>query len=224
MIPLNVLIACEESQIECLAFRKFGCNAFSCDLQKSSGGFPQFHFHFDCKWCLNVPGWFVTEKGNAVYIDHWDLLIAHPPCTYLSKVSPIRTKERLLLGFQAKGFFMTMLNAPVKYVAVENPIPRKIFDLPKPSFSCDPYDFGSPWRKKTLYWLRNLPPLMYGISAVPLKSWVHCTRGSKKRSRSFPCIANAMAEQWTAFIINDLAQPKSAQNTPSEARRRAADK
>lgn len=204
---LKVLIACEESQTECLAFRKMNCEAYSADLQECSGGHPEWHFTGDCRNLFH-PGTYTTQAGTRVDVDKWDLIIAHPPCTYLSRVCPYNTPERIEKGIEAAAFFFEMLNAPADYVCVENPVPKKRFKLPKSDFACNPYDYGSPWRKKTLYWLRNLPPLMYGCSCPPGKSWVRCTRGSKKRSKSFPVIAQAMAEQWVPYILDDLSRHK----------------
>lgn len=203
MKKLRVLIACEESQTECLAFRQFGCEAYSCDLQPCSGGHPEWHIQGDCLDAFH-PGMMTTQAGTQLCTGEWDLIISHPPCTYLSKASPDNSPERIEAGYRAAEFFFACLDAPAKYVAVENPIPKARFGLPRPDFACNPYDFGEPWSKKTLFWLRNLPPLMYTYTGDKrVKSWVHCTRGSKKRSKAFASIANAMAEQWTYFIRND---------------------
>lgn len=209
MLPINVLIACEESQVECKTFLNAGCNAYSCDLQKCSGGLPSRHIVGDVR-LLFVPGSFAsTQDGFPLCVPEWDLIIAHPPCTYLSKVGapslfPNRCldSERFSLGQQAASFFLEMLNAPAQFVAVENPVPCKIFGLPAPSCSINPYDFGEPWSKRTLYWLRNLPPLMCGLENPSRQSWTAVKRGSKARSKSFVSIAEAMASQWIPIILS----------------------
>lgn len=210
MLKLNVLIACEESQTECEAFLAAGCNAYSCDLQQCTGRFPSRHIVGDVR-SLFFPGSFVvTQDGLPLCVPAWDLIIAHPPCTYLTRAAGAflyrghqLDNTRYNLGIEAAQFFMEMLNAPAKYVAVENPTPFKIFKLPKPSCVINPYDFGEPWSKKTLLWLRNLPPLLCTIEAPVRRSYVHCTKGSKKRSKSFRSIAQAMVNQWIPFILND---------------------
>lgn len=206
---INVLIACEESQVECSAFLGAGCNAYSCDLQECSGCFPSRHIIGDVR-SLFVPGSFaITQDGFPFCVPEWDLIIAHPPCTYLSKAAGnILFKDhkidedRYKLGLDAARFFMEMYNAPAKYVAVENPIPFKIFNLPPPDCAINPSDFGAPWLKKTLYWLRNLPPLMSEKLHPTPRSFVFSTRGGKRRSKSFPEVAAAMVHQWLPIILN----------------------
>ena len=210
VLPLNVLIACEESQTECSAFLHAGCNAYSCDLQPCSGDFPSRHIVGDVR-SLFVPGSFTTTSdGMPLCVPSWDLIIAHPPCTYLSKAGGAflykggqLDRDRYALGLSAAQFFREMLEAPARYVAVENPVPFKVFKLPQPSCSINPYDFGAPWSKKTLLWLKNLPPLMCGLMAPHYKSWVYSTRGGKRRSKSFPVIADAMVSQWLPIILGD---------------------
>lgn len=209
---INVLIACEESQSECTAFLDAECNAYSCDLQECTGHHPDRHIVGDVRQ-LFIPGSIVTtQTGEQLIVPTWDLIIAHPPCTYLSRaagaflyrghtINPGRYK----LGLQAADFFREMLNAPARYVAVENPVPFKVFKLPPPSCAVNPSDFGSPWLKKTLYWLKNLPPLMTTCTHPMPRSYVHCTKGGKKRSKSFDCISKAMVEQWLPIIQHDLA-------------------
>lgn len=211
MLPLNVLIACEESQTECSVFLAAGCNAYSCDLQECSGNFPSRHIVGDvCS--LFVPGSFVqTQDRLPLCVPKWDLIIAHPPCTYLTRAAGAYLyrghkidEERFLKGREAAQFFMQLLNAPARFVAVENPVPFKVFNLPPPSCAIDPYDFGAPWSKRTLLWLRNLPPLFHTLECPTRRSWVYSTRGGKKRSKAFPAIAQAMADQWLPFILKTL--------------------
>lgn len=208
---INVLIACEESQSECSAFLRHGCNAYSCDLQPCSGRYPGRHIVGDVR-SMFVPGSIVhTSDGMPLAIPKWHLIIAHPPCTYLTKAASHLlfaghqlNAERYKLGVDAAQFFFEMLNAPAPYVAVENPVPCKIFGLPRSSFAFDPCDFGAPWRKRTWLWLRNLPPLIASIESAKKKSWVRCTRGGKKRSKSFDCVSESMAAQWVPFILQDM--------------------
>lgn len=199
---INILIACEESQVECMAFRERGFNAYSCDLQECSGGHPGWHIVGDVRSLFQTPCAFVTQQGTMRSVDKWHLIIAHPPCTYLSKVSAsnsiggiMNDPDRLRLGYRARRFFYECLNAPAPFVAIENPVPLRVFDLPRPTTRVDPFEFGEPWSKCTCLWLRNLPPLFPTIYASRWRSWVYSTRGGKKRSKSFRGIAAAMADQ-----------------------------
>lgn len=214
--PLRVLIACEESQAECTAFRDAGHEAFSCDLQPCSGGHPEWHVVGDCLDLFENPDSFVTQDGKQHSASiGWDLIISHPPCTYLTKSGSnwlfdaqhrIKDYERWAMLLEARDFFMKCYAAPARYVAVENPMPMKVAKLPRRSCVVQPYEFGEPWSKCTWLWLRNLPPLIPTIWVDSYRSWVHCTRDSKKRSKSFRGIARAMAIQWSAFIIEDMAR------------------
>lgn len=148
---MRVLVACEESQEVCKAFRELGHEAYSCDIQDCSGGHPEWHLKQDVLPLLN---------------EEWDLIIAHPPCTYLSNAGArhlyphgLLNMERYEKGLEAKEFFMKFLNCKCKKVCVENPLPSKIFRLPDYSQIIQPYEFGHPYKKKTLLWLKNLPPL-----------------------------------------------------------------
>lgn len=217
---LNVLIACEESQAECKAFRELGHNAYSCDIQPCKpSGVPTWHINHDVTPYLAGETTFTTQDGVQLNVDHWDLMICHPPCTYLCKVgSPWLHKEptipitvngvRLKLNeeryrkmLKAREFFFACLNAKAPYVAVENPLPMKLAGLPKPSFFACPSWYGVKYTKKTLYWVKNLPPLMSEIDYPDPKSFVHSSRG-KYRSRTFPELARAIARQWSAWIIS----------------------
>lgn len=204
---LKVLIACEESQAEVIEFRKLGHWAFSCDIQKCSGGFPQWHIQADVETVWQPNSTFTTENGTRHHLPgHWDLIIAHPPCTFLCRVSAValsRDASRLVNMEKAREFFFKCLNAPAHYVCVENPIPLKRAQLPPPSAAIQPYQFGEPWSKKTLYWLKNLPPLFPTLFVPKFKQYVLCTHGGKKRSKSFHGVAQAMATQWSDFILQD---------------------
>lgn len=220
---LNVLIACEESQAECLAFRALGHNAFSCDIQPcQKTGNPHWHIHGDVTPYLNGRTDFITQAGDYVKLTKWDLIIAHPPCTYLSKVgSPfmraepcrwvntyagehlvnVERWEKLLKG---REFFFKCLAADAPFVAVENPIPMKIAGLPRPSAYACPSWFGVKYTKKTLYWLKNLPPIFAEIDYPNPKCFHTASRG-KYRSRTFPQLAEALARQWSNFILKTYA-------------------
>lgn len=221
---LYVLIACEESQAECLAFRQLGHIAYSCDIQPCRpSGNPQWHIQGDVTPYLHGATKFTTQDGTIQSVPHFDLIIAHPPCTYLCKVSsywmyytnrqngkhfekllepnPERYQKMLL----ARKFFMTCLNANAPYVAVENPLPMRMADLPKPSCFLHPSWFGVKYTKKTLFWLKNLPPIMPTLEYPNPKEFVNSSRG-KYRSRTFPQVAQAIAQQWSSYILDDLAK------------------
>ena len=205
---MNVLIACEESQAVCKAFRERGHNAFSCDLKPCTGGHPEWHIQCDV---LSV----LDRK--------WDLIIAHPPCTYMSKAGarwmyPTAgniSQERLAKAMEAKQFFLKILNADCDRIAIENPRPLKIVDLPKPSQVIQPYQFGHPYSKATCLWLKGLQPLEPTEVLTEYKPYCPSntggvTRGQSynkggairaaddcvNRSKTFDGIAKAMAEQW----------------------------
>jgi hypothetical protein len=203
----RVLIACEESQTVCKAFRAKGFDAYSCDIQDCSGGHPEWHL-----------------KGDVIqHIDKgWDLIIAHPPCTYLSKAGARWlyaggkvNEARLKQGMAAKAFFQSMLNANCKYIAVENPTPLKVYQLPEPSQAIQPWQFGHPYSKRTLLWLKNLPQLTATNIVTNHKPYLPSNTGGKKRgqsysigisknakesSKTFAGVAEAMAEQWGAIL------------------------
>lgn len=221
---MNVLIACEESQTVCKAFRAKGHNAFSCDLQSPSGGHPEWHVLGDTtKLLKNNNIEFTTMDGARHFVGRWDLLIAHPPCTYLSNAGAARLYKkingesfvnvnRLNKGLDAKSFFMRFLTAPIERKAIENPVPSGVYRLPKYTQIIQPYEFGHPYSKKTCLWLVNLPSLVPTNTVEPVCSWVSGGskkadgtsrknkgtpfRDSKRRSKTFAGIAKAMADQW----------------------------
>lgn len=211
MRHLNVLIACEESQAECEAFRRYGHKAYSCDIQKCRrGGHPEWHIRGDVSQFLKGATQFRTMDGKHHHISRWHLIIAHPPCTYLCKVgSPHMVKDgvidsdRLQKMEQAREFFFRCLNADAPFVAVENPLPMARANLPKPTCFIQPFWFGEAYSKKTLYWTKNLPPLMAEITNTQIKQFVHCSRG-KYRSRTFPKVADAIARQWGEWCSDQL--------------------
>lgn len=229
---MNVLVACEESQAVCKAFRERGHNAFSCDLVPCTGGHPEWHIKGDVLPLLRtrfVPyvGLVVSFKScDGLYhniVGGWDLIIAHPPCTYMSKAGarwmyPTAgniSQERLAKAMKAKEFFMAIMNADCDRIAIENPRPLKVVELPKPSQVIQPYQFGHPYSKATCLWLKGLPPLEPTEVLTEYKPYCPSntggvTRGQSynkggairaaddgvNRSKTFDGIAKAMAEQW----------------------------
>ncbi len=206
---INVLIACEESQAECLAFRERGFNAYSCDIQHARYR-PEYHILDDVIPYLAGKTTFTTEDGKKHHLRSWHLIIAHPPYTYLCKCGAVHlwhqgliNEERLQKMHYAADFFYRCLNAKAPFVAVENPIPMRRAGLPRPSCYIQPSWYGVKYTKKTLYWLRNLPPLMAEIEHPSPKCFVNASRG-KYRSRTFPQVARAIAKQWGDYILNNL--------------------
>lgn len=225
---MNVLIACEESQRVCMAFRKKGHNAFSCDIIECSGGHPEWHIQGDVLEILNphqVSSMFYgivfkTADGQAHRIEgKWDLIIAHPPCTYMSKAGarfmfPTAgnvNKERLEKALQAKAFFMEFIDADCEKICIENPTPLKIVGLPKESQVIQPYQFGHPYSKRTLLWLKGLPELKPTNTLTEYTPYLPSNTGgfargrggsrgiahnAKDASKTFQGIAKAMSEQW----------------------------
>lgn len=164
---MKVLVACEESQAVCIAFRKLGHEAYSCDTQECSGGHPEWHIKGDVLPLINGNKPFVTMDGDLhAIVGTWDLLIAFPPCTYLTNAGSVRlrvkgeiNKERMAKAVEAKAFFMKFLEADCQKICVENPTPGKIHQLPQYTQAIQPWWFGHPYTKRTCLWLKNLPPL-----------------------------------------------------------------
>lgn len=205
---MKVLVACEESQIVTKAFRKLGHEAYSCDIEPCSGGHPEWHRQQDVRPLLQ---------------ENWDLIIAFPPCTYFSTAGAnwlfrggTLNKERYEKGLEMKKLFMSIYEWRSFGIAIENPVSMKIWGLPKHTQEIQPFQFGDPYKKKTRLWLRGLPPLIPTNIVEPVAKWVSCGNGSnrelqnkavcksgydsKKRSKTFQGIANAMAEQWGGEI------------------------
>lgn len=199
---MKVLVACECTQVVCAAFRDIGIEAYSNDLLPCLGFHPEWHIIGDARKIVKGGHSFTTEFGNIVTIkDEWDLIIAHPPCTMLTHSSAVALSKGLHTIKdieEARSFFMDILNAPAKRVAVENPAPMKICNLPPYTQIIQPYQFGHPYSKRVCLWLRNLPPLlpMRGYY-VKHQQWLrHCSKAQHRRARTFDGIAEAMAEQW----------------------------
>lgn len=208
---MRILVACEESQAVTIEMRKLGHEAYSCDIIECSGGHPEWHIKGDALELLKMK---------------WDMIIAHPPCTYLTNAGARHlwkghqlNQERYEKGMEAKAFFMAFLNADCPRIAVENPTPSRVFKLPEYTQSIQPYQFGHPYTKRTNLWLKGLPPLEPTEIVEPVATW--CPSGSysgkhgdrhrgmftrdraRNRSKTFPGIAKAMAEQWAGPADNN---------------------
>lgn len=236
---MKVLIACEESQAVCKAFRKLGHEAYSCDIQDCSGGHPEWHIKDDVLKFVNGNCSFVTSGGGYDQIDgNWDMVIAHPPCTYITNGGAVRMfrreiKEyppygvfqmvnvsRLKLGMAARDFFFSILHCNCERVAIENPVPMTIYQLPRESQTIQPFMFGDPYSKKTCLWLKGLPLLKPtdilpeyqpfingggGRMERPNYKGKKFAEGSTGRSKTFPGIAKAMAEQWGGILNGTIS-------------------
>lgn len=174
---MNVLVACEESQRVCIAFRERGHEAYSCDIQPCSGGHPEWHVLGDCLPLLNGNCEFTDEAGGGhVLNDRWDLIIAHPPCTYLSNVAtrsfslrcspPEKVVARWEERAKAAIFFMRFIFADCEHIAVENPVGFMNSAFRKPDQIIHPYYFAESendeenyHEKRTCLWLKGLKPL-----------------------------------------------------------------
>lgn len=217
---MNVLIACEESQEVCKAFRQKGHNAFSCDLVPCSGGHPEWHIMGDALEIINGFCLFKTQSGEEhVLYRRWDLIIAHPPCTYLCvsgnrwfNVDRYGSKavDRMVKRVYAEDFFMKFINADCKRICVENPIGIMSTMYRRPDQIIQPYHFGHPYTKSTCLWLKGLDKLHHtNVLEKPSGGWVNQSitasgryggfkafNSSNTRSKTFPGIAQAMADQW----------------------------
>ena len=221
---MNVLVACEESQRVCIAFRERGHNAFSCDIELCSGGHPEWHIMQDVIPLLNGRCCFKTMDGIDHLIDgKWDLIIAFPPCTYLTVTGNRwfnidRYGEKAIQRHKdrkyAIDFFMTFANADCEKIAIENPVGIMSNEWRKPNQIINPWQFGDAFEKKTCLWLKGLPELTpTNIVEIPprkkfdsgksMPSWyaeawrLPKEERAKLRSKTFPGIANAMAAQWS---------------------------
>ncbi len=165
---MKILIACEESQAVCKEMRRLGHECYSCDIIECSGGHPEWHIMQDVLPLLNGNCTFKTMDETEHTIDgKWDMIIAHPPCTYLSNAGArflypkgILNEDRLRKGIMAKDFFMAFYYANCEKVAIENPVPSSVYMMPKYFQSIQPYQFGHPFKKKTCLWLKGLPTLI----------------------------------------------------------------
>ena len=220
---MKVLVACEESQRVCIAFREKKHEAYSCDIQECSGRHPEWHILGDVLPILNGNTKFITQDGTLHEISgKWDMIIAHPPCTYLTvtgnrwfniekygKKAIKRYEQRK----EAIQFFFRIVNANCDKIAIENPIGIMSTVWEKPTQIIQPFMFGEPFEKKTCLWLKNLPKLNSTKLVIPperikfksgktmpewyAKLWaLPKEEREKERSKTFIGIARAMAEQW----------------------------
>lgn len=222
---MRILVACEESQAVTTELRKLGHEAYSCDIIECSGGHPEWHIRWDALALINGNCNFLTEDWKMHHIDgKWDMIIAFPPCTYLTNAGArhlwkggVLNQERYAKGLEGKKFFMEFYNADCPKIAIENPTPSKIYELPKHSQVIQPYQFGHPFTKRTQLWLKGLEPLKPTDLVEPERTW--CPSGSysgkhaekhrgmftkdraRNRSKTFPGIAKAMAEQWAGEAL-----------------------
>ena len=207
---MKVLVACEESQQVCMAFRNRGHEAYSCDLQECSGGHPEWHIMSDCLPILGGHCEFMTMDGATHRIDgKWDLLIAHPPCTELCSSGQRWFTEGVKsydLQRKAIAFFYKFAMADCDRIAIENPVGIMSTAYRKPDCIINQWQFGHPEQKKTCLWLKNLPVLLETdnvydfMMTLPAKErakiWYMGSNHGKERSKTYPGIAKAMAEQW----------------------------
>jgi len=247
---MKILVACEESQAVTKELRKLGHDAFSCDLLPCSGGHPEWHFQDDVIKVMN--GWFdsneVTINNNfALKFDvwnddneyeydddysirkigwEWDVMIGFPPCTHLAVSGARHFAQKIADGRQQQGidFFMELANAPIKKIALENPIGIMSSKFRKPEQIIQPWQFGDKAQKSTCLWLKNLPNLIPTkiVEKGEFFEWTCKKTGKIKkqpmwyykalqesktpeerstlRSKTFPGIASAMATQWTNIV------------------------
>lgn len=224
---MKVLIACEESQTVCKAFRALGHEAYSCDVQEPSGGHPEWHILGDALPLLNGGVEFTTMDGRTHRVPgKWDMIIAFPPCTKTSNAGARHlwrggrlNISRYYDGLCGKALFLAIWAADCDRVVIENPTPSKIFDYPAPTQAVQPCEYGHPYTKKTLLWERGVPPLKSTNVVTPTRTW--CPSGSytrghedryrgefttdraRNRAKTFPGIAAAMAEQWGGLVSTE---------------------
>ena len=214
---MKILVACEESQAVTKELRILGHEAFSCDLLPCSGGHPEWHYQQDV--------FDVIDMG-------WDMMIAFPPCTHLAVSGAAWFEQKRKDGRQQEGinFFMKMVNAPIKHIAIENPIGIMSKEYRKPDQIIHPYYFGDKTSKATCLWLKNLPLLIHNkeidlfnqnstwvkpkftefyckktgkmkkYSTTADKWYKNAEERSRERSKTFPGIAKAMAQQWAGIL------------------------
>lgn len=221
---MKILVACEESQAVTKELRALGHEAYSCDIIECSGGHPEWHIMQDVIPLLDGNCSFKTmDDVEHTISDRWDMIIAFPPCTYLSNAGACRlyphkgqiNMERYKKGLEAKEFFLKFLNANCDRIAVENPVSSKVFDMPKHTQEIQPYMFGHPFTKKTRLWLRGLPPLQETNVVEPIAPYCPAGTGRKDRSKygaakrgedaknrakTFEGVAKAMAQQWAGKV------------------------
>lgn len=227
MKDLKILIACEESQVICAELRSLGYEAYSCDILSCSGGHNEWHIQEDVIPLLNGNCTFRTADGIEHTISRpWDLIIAHPPCTYLTTTGNRwfnvekygdKARQRIIDREVAVDFFMKIAEASCEHICIENPVGIMSTRWRKPDQIIQPYQFGDPYEKRTCLWLKGLKPLQYTNVVEPEprikyasgktmpawydKAW-HLPKEERTRVRSktFPGIGKAIAEQFTRQI------------------------
>lgn len=208
---MRVLLACEESQTVCKEFRKLGHEAYSCDILPCSGGHPEWHLQCDVITLLK---------------QKWNLIVAFPPCTHLAVSGAKYFEQKRKDGRQQQGidFFMLFTDIDCKHVSIENPVGIMSTLYRKPDQIIQPWQFGDEAQKTTCLWLKGLPLLTptnivgkgdfyISPSGKKMPAWYGDAIGKngkklsyngdeikKVRSKTFPGIAKAMAEQWSDFI------------------------
>ena len=210
---MKILVACEESQAVTIELRRLGHEAYSCDIQECSGGHPEWHIKGDVLPLLNGDCEFNTMDGELHAISgRWDMIIAFPPCTDLAVSGARHFAKKRADGRQQASidFFMKFANAHCDMIAIENPVGIMSTHFRKPDQIINPYQFGHPETKKTCLWLKNLQPLeetenVYAyMMTLPEKerSRIHWMGSghAKERSKTYPGIARAMAEQWAGPV------------------------
>ena len=213
---MKILIACEESQEMCKAFRELGAECYSCDIQECSGGHPEWHIKDDAL--------------KVMKSQQWDLIIAHPPCTYLTRAGACnipKDPSRIEKGFIAKNFFMEFVNYAISThspTLIENPIPMKRFNLPKYHQLLYAWQFGENHTKPFCFWEYNIPKIIPPVIEKPhiemyeyiysktgdkksVSKWYNQCAGkghSKKRSKTSPLVAKIIATQLYTYIKEGL--------------------
>jgi site-specific DNA-cytosine methylase len=202
---MKILVACEESQAVTIELRERGHEAWSCDIEPCSGGHPEWHLHGDV---------------TPLLVDHWDMIIAFPPCTHLSGAGAPSWKQKQEDGRQqtAIDFVLAIYDSECERIAIENPTGILNTVWRKPDQIINPFQFGAPYKKRTCLWLKGLPALVETNVVEPTHHWTsNSTQGgllkdgtrrksklpirkawcsAKERSKTFPEIAKAMANQW----------------------------
>lgn len=226
---MRILVACEESQAVTIELRKLGHEAYSCDVEPCSGGHPEWHIQDDClplinghdEWKAPFP---IFRTCDGCWHDlpkRWDMIIAFPPCTYLSNAGAVRMRvkgeiqqDRYEKAMAAKEFFMAFYNADCEKICIENPTPMKLIGLPPYTQAIQPWMFGEKYTKRTCLWLKGLPPLAPEVTEKPDGVTPYINGGCKDangnyrrfqgrkerdpkiRAKTFPGVARAFAEQW----------------------------
>lgn len=219
---MRILVACEESQRVCTEFRRLGHEAWSCDIEPCSGGHPEWHIQADVLPLLGGDCGFRTADGTGHWVyGKWDMIIAFPPCTHLAVSGAKHFAQKRRDGRQQQGidFFMKFVDADCERIAIENPVGIMSGLYRKPDQIIQPYEFGDPFEKRTCLWLKNLSPLVPTKVVQPperqklpgghtIPAWY--SKGGrdrqKNRSKTFPGIAAAMAEQWG--VVDDTSIQK----------------